>query len=449
MEKYPTVLNILCPITGCNAKNCIDTSGRKVNFFSCKNYHSTSNDVYCNNTTYDKYYRLLGSVYTDSSGDALLTFTVTSDDLTDYNDAIGGGVGGVGGNFNIVACIDDPLAMNAHAVNFGNIIVTGAAYNSWYMEWDFNSVPIPIDFINAVSGAITTISNSLGPYIIPYLSNGIIYDHAEFVNSKFRIYVNVPNTLGLGLSYLPIANLTTASDILLGIAAAISLVILVWLVGILISAAISGVGISISIPLALAALTIVWATVMVVEVTTGAFTSTNVPTNTTHDKIATVNDFVTTHLTITCNNTNPTCATDPPTCNATTMRLYLTCMNSAYISQCTYNQAQVGSSFTCSCTTLINWAKTYDTGLANGTITPADAKAGSKTNIWDVSVTCTSTALTTTKCPNGYWDATKQACVSTCWIPSPIGGCILPAGVGEVILLLIGGYVVLKATKII
>lgn len=118
MELYPTALNLPCLRSSC-AYSCLSTSGRSISFYSCMNYHTAPNDVNCTNRSVDKYYREINRINTDANGRALFNHTVTSQDLADYNDAKS-----LGGNYNIIACINDPLAANAHAANFGNINVT-------------------------------------------------------------------------------------------------------------------------------------------------------------------------------------------------------------------------------------------------------------------------------------------------------------------------------------
>lgn len=117
MERYPTPLNLTCDVPSCSF-SCIDTRNREVVFYSCMNYHPITNDSKCSAVIVDKYYREIGRVLTDGEGKAIIKHGVTIQDLLDYQDAIQ-----QIGNYNIIACINDPYATDAHTISYGEITV--------------------------------------------------------------------------------------------------------------------------------------------------------------------------------------------------------------------------------------------------------------------------------------------------------------------------------------
>ncbi len=118
MQLYPTPLNITCNRPNCSYY-CLDTRNREVVFYSCMNYHVYGSDVNCANRSVDKYYREIGRVGSNGNGISSFNHQISETDLADYNDAIS-----LGGQYNIVACINDSLAKHDHATNFGSISIS-------------------------------------------------------------------------------------------------------------------------------------------------------------------------------------------------------------------------------------------------------------------------------------------------------------------------------------
>lgn len=508
IEKYPTALNIICPIDGCNTKRCLDTSGRQVNFFSCKNYHSTLNDVNCNNLSYDKYYRQIGSVSTDANGNATFTHVVTSQDLADYNDAIS-----LGGIYNIIACISDSLATNAHAVNFGNItIVIPTATN--YIEWDFSA--LESSFLSFIASSIASLSTWLAANI-PTPKN-IMYSYSTYDSNtgKFRIYVDYTapafagmnagmnhgsmnhasmnaggmsigmDTGDISILYDPDIRklydkyniqylnpsiwdwITSGINLTLDIyARAISTIILFMIAGQFGLEFGLGVGI---VAIILAAI-ISW--YIIGDVLTGGKTTGSTGPTTPNQNIDTVNCFVHGYLIPQCNRNYPGCAipniipSDCPTptptptptiaptpspcatCTVSCQHDMMICVGNTRVAQITYNNGQTGTTIT-DPNAVNNALIDCITKLENGTYTIQQAQDCFNTNVSIPTDQNTSNSLNLTNCsacgPTCVYDKVQQKCIQTCAVPI-FGWCADTAlAVGGLIVV---GYVALKVTKVL
>ncbi len=349
------------------------------------------------------------------------------------------------------ACADDITPLIAEMIGYFSgsntygvilqptdiVYVNGVLYqgpNLWFIQ--YNMSMMPTDFLNWISGTITTISNVLGGYISPYLTNGVIYDHAEFDGANLKIYVNVHTSSGVSVTVLDMdTNESLGVDIpqvLLNIAIAIFGVI----IAILLIIAMLTVGTTLmGVLLVVAGLAL--AGFGIYQAVQGIFYP--VEPNTVKDRINNVDDYVSNYLGPDCDNEFPGCSSGTVTCNASQMASYLACTDNMYIAQCMYNKAQVGAAYNQDCDALATAHENIITALNGGTMTPQQARDTSLEDIVNPTKAAVDQAKTITNCPGGYWDTKTQSCQENCWISNPAGGCILSARTGK--LFLIGGGV--------
>lgn len=527
MELYPTALNLSC--SDQTWGTCLSNTNRTVVFYSCMNYHTVLNDVNCGVTgNYDKYYRELGRIATDSNGIAAFTHNVSSQDMADYNDAKSNG-----GVYNIVTCISDTLATTLGSVNFGNItIVQSLCYNvvcpepiclnnklyegmcnpatgtcvadttklildpcpTHFIEWNFSS--LDSGFLNFLFSNITNLSNWLGTHL-PAPSN-IVYKKADYVNGKFRIYVNYTVPTGnylynqfstevdhLSLSELYDYNLklyspenevmklynkyndisrgyaninslspgifdwiTSGINLLLDTyARIISSVILFMIAGQFAIELGLGVGI---VALIIAAAVSYY---LIKDINFGTTTTGTPEPTTPAQNVTIVQEFVDTYIDPAADTLTPQCTCSPtvtPTaaCTKSDMLFYLGGRATARYAQCLQAHANQGDATTL-CDTVKATIESIKSNLTNGTITVQQACTELENNVVTVVKNDVTTVLQTIDCATNIgqgwaWNKDTQKCVKTCNVPI-LGQCLdTPLLIGG---LLIGGYMVYKITK--
>lgn len=222
MQKYPDACSITCIRPGC-AYSCIDTTNRQVRFRSVLNSHSVSNDVNCSNVSSDKVYRDIGSVYTDSQGIATLVYTVTEQDRQDYLDTVS-----LGGSYDIVCCMTDSLATNAHSVVFTGITVTQVSVthyldihvrpNSWYTPQ--GTADYIVTKLVDIDGAIVNLFSDIIDY--QYINTEIIQTQEDVI-----IRINLRQVSGAPLQTLAVPLLAKIAIIVIIL---LSIIILVGLI---------------------------------------------------------------------------------------------------------------------------------------------------------------------------------------------------------------------------
>lgn len=325
-----------------------------------------------------------------------------------------------------------------------------------FVEYDFSV--LPADFLNMVSSNIVFISDKLGGYLplgnnIQYVKT--IYDSGE---KKFRIYFKYTPSLSVSSIILEdssivlrdvryIYNSSTGSIetlVLLTDMASVA----AYVTGILILALVLILGlISPWIAIFGIALGVALLYYKLVEIETGGESTGSGPI-TPADRLGAVADFVDNYLSPTCEESYPTCAADPPTCDHDTMRAYLSCINNARLSQCRHAKATANLPIT-ECNAIRDETTLEDDCLANRTCTPEEAKNRSTTIIVNPVKEIIKETIKIVTCPSGQeYNKDTQKCEDICWIPNPIGGCILTIGTRNAILLtgglLLGGYVAYK-----
>ncbi len=122
--------NIFCERPNCSYK-CINTSNREVTFYTVSGYKLGGNGGYCpqfhafvdNPVNKMKIYHELGKAITNDKGIAILNYTVTKQDVYDYNDAI---VNGYPPTYSVVCCLSNiaPELVYSYNYSFKDITVT-------------------------------------------------------------------------------------------------------------------------------------------------------------------------------------------------------------------------------------------------------------------------------------------------------------------------------------
>lgn len=487
IQKYPTVCNLTCDAPPNCPWSCIDTTGREVIFKSVRHYTSSVNDVNCSNVTASRIYRELGRATSNSTGTASLQYTVTNQDKADYLDALANGQ-----IYAVVCCINNSLATSAHSIVFAGIAITEnlcsgvtcpdicvgndlytqicnpttgtciqgtlkeannfICTSTDYIEYDFSF--LPKSFLDLVSQNVTKISNGIGAYL-PSPSN-VQYKGSTFNNGKFRVYVSYTQPVSLALSDaygLPdkifelSPNIVSLIELSLDTYARIVSGLIVFLTCQQLLVEVVGLGTIASIVIgAIGAVVIDFG---IHNISLDTTTKGTITTITPVQNLTNVDIFIRTYGIPSCTMVYPGCVTVPPTCDAMTMRLYNSCMIPNDLGQCLHTDAVTKN--TLSCDTILQDIRDIDAGLANGTMTPAQAQAAIANRRTAVA-TKVAQAIAQTKCDPGVtvYNPDTKSCVKVedCTIRNPFGGCILSkstaSDIATIGILLVGGYVAYK-----
>lgn len=466
MQKYGDSCSITCIRPNC-AYSCINTSNREVKFRSVLNSHSVINDVNCSNLSYDMFYRDLGSVYTDSQGIAELQYKVTEQDRINYLNAAA-----QGGSYDIVCCMIDSLATGAHSIVFRGVTITqfcpDQCYGTdlWGMKWDsvtgqcvqgvlkqanspicgathyieYDFSILPSTFLDLVAGNIVDLSNWLGTHL-PIPGN-IQWKAAEYSSGKFRIYIVYTEPSAIAGMALPEMTLSTFTGMIAGL--------IVFVVAQRLTS-VAGPVYSTIIGAALGV--IAWASLSytIYSFITNSSTTGTEPKTASVDKSKAVDEYITNYVIPFCNSQYPGCAVVPATCDQPTYRVYAACIQK--IAQCQYDASLHGDPVT-TCDPRIQEYKAIDTGLANGTMSVAEAQQRTTTNNTTIN-NYHNDVIQSMTCPSEQtYDPTTQKCVAgaeECWIPGLAGSCILSAKTGKTIAIVggvvIGGIIIFSLIK--
>ncbi len=327
------------------------------------------------------------------------------------------------------ACIQD--------VNKGSSLICTATH---YIEYDFSF--LPQSFLDLVSSNIVDLSNFLGTHL-PIPSN-IQWMGASYSGGKFGIYVKYTppsqSSAVIGLDQIQIQSLISLPDMALSTFVGMIAGLVVFAVAQRLTT-ILGPLYSTIIGIALGLVAWVSLGYTIYEFLTGTSIPGTEPATKPEDKLKAVEGYIDNYVTPFCDQSYPGCAANPPTCDNATMRAYLACTQ--VVSKCRYAAAMKGESLT-ECDPINQNYINRDAGLANGTITPAEAKAGAEADKNTVNNYYTN-VINSVTCGSGQtYDHNTQKCVAgaeDCWIPGPAGGCILTAKTGKTIAI-IGGVVI-------
>lgn len=155
--------------------SCIDNSNRRVRIKSVKTYSPSSNDVKCSNLS-GTIYRELGNALSDNNGIAIIEHVVTEQDRTDYLNAISDG-----NYYDIVFCIDDPLANIQHAKAQYTVVVNQPVITnyldlivepwSWYTPE--GAATEILTMVNDINGAILNFFATYGIVDYTYINTEV------------------------------------------------------------------------------------------------------------------------------------------------------------------------------------------------------------------------------------------------------------------------------------
>ncbi len=474
VQQYPTPCNITCVQANC-AYSCINTANREVRFRSVLNNYSALNSAKCGTPSSDKTYRELGVVYTDSRGIAQLVYTVTDQDRLDYLNAVS-----LGGSYDIVCCTNDPLAVGNTKVFKGvtiqanpclGIVCADKCFGTdlWgmkcdpatgqcvqdlvletnslkctgthYIEYDLSF--LNTSFLDLIAGNLKAISDTLGAHLP--LPDNIQYVASDYTAGKFKIYVKYTAVLGMGeistLSPGISMSLTAFAGLLAGL-----------IIFILVSRITSILG-----PWGIAAAALVGVagavatSFLVYDLAAGTGTPGTISKPTPADSMKIVKYYHDTYVAPFCASQYPGCTATPPTCNAAAMRAYLACTQQ--ITLCQYAAATAGDPAT-TCDPRVDVYHDIDTGLANGTLTPQEAKTRTDANNTTIQNYYTSTQDKVTCKEGEVYDPTTQKCVPQCCIDLPVIGCIAKQSTcnalkiaGGIAGAVVAGYILYRVTK--
>jgi len=317
------------------------------------------------------------------------------------------------------------------------------------IDYDFSF--LPQSFLDLIASNIVDLSNWLGTHL-PIPSN-IQWKGATYSGGRFRIYViytpplQSPAVMSLeqfpSLISLPTMALSTFAGLIAGLvvfAVAQRLTsVLGPLYSMIIGAALGIVG----------GLTLSYT---IYEFSSGTSTPGTAPSQTSVDKSKNIDEYIKEYVKPFCDQQYPGCATVPATCDGPTYRVYVACVQQ--VAQCQYDAALKGDPVT-TCDPRVQEYTTIDTGLADGTMTVAEAQQRTTTNNTTINEYHNDVVKTMT-CPSGQtYDPTTQKCVQTagdCWIAGfTPGSCILTAKTGKTIAIIggmvIGGYIIFSLIK--
>jgi hypothetical protein len=312
-----------------------------------------------------------------------------------------------------------------------------------YIEYDFSF--LPQSFLDLLAPNIVDLSDWLGTHL-PIPGN-IQWMGASYSGGKFRIYVKytLPQPSAMIGMDLPAMALSTFAGMIAGL--------IVFAIAQRLTTVLSVVNPLVPTIIGAALGIIAWATLgyTIYEFSTGTSTPGVEPSQKPEDKLKAVQDYIDNYQTPFCNQSYPGCAANPPTCNNETMRAYLACTE--VVSKCRY-AAAIKNDPLAECDPINQNYLNRDTGLANGTITPAEAKAGAEADKSTVN-NYYNNVINYVTCGSGQtYDPTTQKCVAgaeDCWIPGLAGGCILTAKTGKTIALIggviIGGILIISLVK--
>ena len=292
-----------------------------------------------------------------------------------------------------------------------------------YIEYDINILPSEV--LNYVNGSMITVSNNIAEYLP--LSDNIIYDHSEYLNSskKFRIYVHYTPTLGLIESiesYIPLGLIETIESyarVIVGIIAFILTYLYTKSFGIygLIGAA--GIGLFAAMITAC----------IIVELSKPSKSKDVTEVIPIPKQIETIRTFVEEYGKPSCALLYPDCSKEPvdATCTDTRMRLYLSCRAGFIIAEKWHDDDKSGTSDQTELDDLIRRIQDIDKKLEDGSITKEQAKDALEKEQDDVTDNSEEKEDLTT-CDTGFvYDINTHKCIATqdCCISLPLVGCII------------------------
>ena len=302
-----------------------------------------------------------------------------------------------------------------------------------YIEYDFSH--LSTEFNNWLINNITTVSNRIFSFISSVLPSNISYINSTFTNTKFRIYIQVTGLLSYPTYNFNIQTLDIWQT-LTGIAKIIAGT-LTFVVGLLIDATVLGLPLGVIIS-ALGVSIVTWG---IYDIATSTSSTESISKPSPADEVKAVKEYIETYLSPDCDALWTGCAATPPTCDAGTMRAYLGCVGPSRWAQCQHAKAKAGLPLT-DCDVYKTEIQTVDTGLADGTLTPEQAKNIIINNVINPVKADVETIITNIECPGQTYDRTLKECVDVCWIQNPFGGCLLSAKTGTTLLYITAGLTV-------
>ena len=185
MQKEPDHCVITCRLPEC-AYDCINTRGREVVFRTAGSHFEKPDDAKCSNLAAHKFYRELGRATSDSvNGIATLIHTVSGQDRLDYEDAIANDL-----TYDILCCMNDPLA-GSSALVFKGITVAPSPEPTHCVQ--FKLAFVPLEVMDVFEQYIVQISDGLmarlDPLPNPWQYVRTTYDRTE---NAFNIWLTLP-----------------------------------------------------------------------------------------------------------------------------------------------------------------------------------------------------------------------------------------------------------------
>jgi hypothetical protein len=325
-----------------------------------------------------------------------------------------------------------------------SLICTTATH---YIEYDFSF--LPQSFLDLISSNIVDLSNFLGTHL-PIPSN-IQWIGASYSGGRFGIYVKYtppsqsPAAMGPEQIALPQMALSTFVGMIAGLIVFVVAQRLTTVLSVVNPLAPTIIGAALGI--------VAWVSLgyIIYEFSTGTSTPGTASPTAPVDKSKAVDEYLTNYVIPFCNSQYPGCAAVPATCDGPTYRTYAACIQK--IAQCQYDAALHRDPVT-TCDPRVQEYKDIDTGLANGTMSVTEAQNRTTTNNTTIN-NYHNYVIQTMTCPSGQtYDPTTQKCVAgaeDCWIPAPLGGCILSASTGKTIAIIggvvIGGILIISLVK--
>ena len=186
MQKESDPCVITCRLPDC-AYECINTRGREVVFRTAGSNYEKPNDAKCSNLAAQKFYRELGRATSDTAnGIATLIHTVSEQDRLDYQDAIANDL-----TFDILCCMNDPL-VGSSALVFKGVTVSPAPEPTHRVQ--FKMAFVPPEIMDVFTDNITQISDGimsrLDPLPGPWQYVRTTYDRTE---NAFNIWLSLPS----------------------------------------------------------------------------------------------------------------------------------------------------------------------------------------------------------------------------------------------------------------
>ena len=191
IQKEPDQCNITCRNPPDCTYSCIDTRGREVVFRAAGSYIQSVGDAKCSALNAHKFYPEMGRAVSDPVyGISTLLHTVSEQDRTNYQDAIANDL-----TYDILCCMNDPLA-GARAFVFPGITVSPVSEPTHAVQFKLAFVPPEIaDMFDQYIGQISAgIMAHLNPLPSPWTYVRTTYDRVE---NAFMMWFSLPEGQGV------------------------------------------------------------------------------------------------------------------------------------------------------------------------------------------------------------------------------------------------------------